>query len=250
MGRPSVTSRNRATWLVLATVGTLVAGSALALGGCRQAGTNRSAVIRCTPGERVDVSCGCLGLGSVCEGDAGIRLCDAALANGACGEAQAVTSTDGRQVCDDGCPLATTFCPASGLLAVTTFARPNVLDETGPYACAWAVRRTPTHPGPSATFACIPGERVQASCGCEGLGRWCEGDPILRACAPGVACATREDALAQNDDTCGRCPWVEAICPASGAIVFATAPVSSGSRYRCELGAIGADGRALAPTGI
>jgi hypothetical protein len=245
MGRPSVTSRNPASWLLHA-----VALGALVLGGCRQAGTNRSAVIRCTPGERVDVSCGCLGLGTVCDGDAGIRLCDAALANGACGPAQAVTETDDRQTCEGGCPLATTFCPSSGMLAVATFARPDFGGRTGACGCAWAVRRTPVYPESRRAFACIPGERVQASCGCRGLGRWCEGDPILRACAPGVACATNEEALARNDDTCGRCPWVEAVCPAAGEIVFASAPLSSGSRYRCELGAIVADGRALAPTGI
>jgi hypothetical protein len=218
--------------------------------GCPQPGTQRSAVIRCTPGERVDVSCGCLGLGAACEGDAGIRLCDAALANGACEPEHAVTSAGDRHLCRDGCPLASTFCPRSGMIAIRTFARPDRDGATAAYACSWAVRRSAIQTSPSATFACIPGERVQASCGCEGLGRRCEGDPIMRACAPGSACTDAATSLDSNDDTCVPCPYVDTFCPPAGAIVIATAAYSGGSRYRCDFGVIGGDGRSLAPTGI
>lgn len=217
--------------------------------GCRQAGTQREAVLRCTPGERVDVSCGCLELGSACDGRAGIRLCDAVLAAGACEPEHAITSADDRQLCEGSCPLATTFCPQSGMIAVRTFARPDYDGATAAYACAWGVRRSSIHAA-TATFACIPGERVQASCGCEGLGRWCEGDPVMRACAPGAACTDASSSLDVNDDTCSRCPYVDAICPAGGTIVIATAPLSSGARYRCDFGVIGGDGRSLAPSGI
>ncbi len=237
---------------LLVALGAVTLGAGM--GGCRQSGANRSAVIRCTPGERVDVSCGCLSLGTECTGRAGIRLCDAALANGACEPAHAVTSTDDRQRCSNGdppCPLATTFCPQSGLLAIATFASPDYNDETGAYTCQWAVRRSAIYSAPRVTFACMPGEMVRASCGCDGLGRACEGDPVMRACAPGATCGASEPVLDYNDDTCGRCPSVEAFCPAAGSILIATEALGgSSSRYRCELGAVGADGRALSPSGV
>lgn len=227
----------------------LLASVLLVLGACRQ-GANRTAVIRCTPGERVDVSCGCLSLGQACEGDPGIRLCDATLANGECTDAQAVTATSSYDRCEGSCPLATTFCPASGMIAIATFALPDYAGDTAAYTCAWGVRRTPIQSASRATFACMPGERIQASCGCEGLGRTCEGDPVMMACSPGMACTDTSSSLARDDDTCGRCPWVEAVCPAEGVIVLQTAPLSSGSRYRCDFGVVGDDGRALSPMAI
>jgi len=228
--------------LVLAAA---VATAFALLGGCRQ-GANRTAVIRCTPGERVDVSCGCLSLGEACVGDPGIRLCDAALANGDCDDAQAVTSTTSSDFCNGTCPLATTFCPASGMLAISTFALPDYSGETAAYSCAWGARRTPVHSGARAAFACMPGERIQASCGCEGLGRTCEGDPLMRACSPGMACTDGPSSLATDDDTCGRCPWLEAVCPAEGTIVIQT-QAYSGGRYRGHFGVIGDDGAPRVP---
>lgn len=222
----------------------------LALTACAQSGGSRDAVIRCTPGERVDVSCGCLGLGTACEGNAGIRLCDATLANGACTDAEAVTIAGDRDQCSEGCPLATTYCPSSGMVAVSTFAYEDFLGETGSYACRWAARSTPIAPTrPSTTFACQAGELVRASCGCMGLGRFCDGDPTMRACAPGQACTDTASSLDYNDDTCDRCPLVEATCPTAGAIVITTSPLSGGS-YRCDVGAIGQSSGPLRAMGI
>lgn len=222
---------------------TLRFGALIALvasAGCAQSG-NREAVIRCTPGDHVAVSCGCLGLGSACDGNAGIRLCDATLANGECTDAQAVTIAGQRDQCEDGCPLATTYCPASGMLAVSTFAYEDYLGETGAYACRWSARVAPVVPAhPTATFACTPGELVTASCGCEGLGRRCEGDPAMRACVPGTACNDTSSSLAYDDDECGNCPLVRATCPSTGTILIATQSFSgSSSPYRCDVGASG-----------
>ena len=218
-----------------------------------QRGANRGAILRCTPGERIDVSCGCAGLGEACDGRAGIRLCDAALARGECTDAQAVTVAGERDVCrlEDGtqsCPLATTYCPSSGLIAVRTFAVPSYDDRTGPYTCRWQLRSSPAFAGPSVTFGCAPGEAVLASCGC-GAGRRCEGDPVMRACAVGSACSDQTSRLAFNDDTCGRCPAVEATCPVDGRIVIATAPLSGGAAYRCDVGALGTESGVLRPVG-
>lgn len=220
------------------------------VGGCAQRGANRDAIVRCTPGDRIDVSCGCAGLGEECDGRAGIRLCDPALARGECTEAQAVTITTNNDVCLDetSCPHATTYCPSSGMIAVHTFARPNYDDTTAPYTCRWQLRATPVFAGPNVTFACEPGELVRASCGC-GVGRRCEGDPVMRACAVGAACTDASTRLDYNDDTCGNCPEVEATCPADGRIVIATEPLSGGSRFRCDVGALGERSGALRPAG-
>lgn len=246
MSRPlalETTSRLRAAHV-------LAAACLCVLGACAQRGANRDAIVRCTPGERIDVSCGCAGLGEECDGRAGIRLCDPALAHGECSEAQAVTSTTDNDLCFDGgsCPLATTYCPSSGMIAIRTFARPDYADETGPYTCRWQLRATPVFTGASVTFACRAGELVRASCGC-GVGRQCEGDPVMRACAVGAACTDSASRLDYNDDTCGRCPEVEATCPTDGRIVIATEPLSGGSRYRCDVGALGAESGALRPAG-
>lgn len=232
---------------------TLVLGAGI---GCNQ--QPRHSIIRCTPGERVDVSCGCLGLGQPCTGRAAIRLCDAALANGACTDAEAVTVSNGTDECRvDGtstyCPRANTYCPASGMLAIHTFgATTSGSDRPSSYTCPWAVRRTSIVPGPSTTFACQAGEVVRASCGCSGLGRTCEGDPVLRACAPESACDGSVTPLAYNDDFegCNPCPLVQASCPANNAIVIASAPLSSGASYRCEVSARGSVSGELRRMGI
>lgn len=230
----------------------------VALVGC--APNDREAVLRCTPGERVDVSCGALGLGEPCSGTPGIRLCDAALANGRCTDAEAVTIAGDAELARVGspssatgpyCPLATTFCPASGMLAVSSFTRtPRSGRAAERGSCRWGVRRSSVHPGPILDVDCIPDETVTASCGCASLGRVCSGDPVLYACAPGVAC-DRPSALGYSDDACGYCPAVTAICPPSGSLCFALSSfLGSDSGYRCELGAWGSRSGDLARRGI
>ena len=229
-----------------------IAALSLALVACAQSGANRSAVIRCTPGDRVDVSCGCIGLGDACDGNAGIRLCDGSFANGACSDAEAVTIAADRDQCSEGCPLATTYCPTSGMVAISTFAYPDYAGDTASYSCRWSARTTPITPTrPMTSFTCMPGEIVTASCGCEGLGRYCEGDPLMRACAPGTACTDSASSLASNDDTCDNCPLVRATCPTSGSIVIATASLfGTSSPYRCDLGASGEVSGTLRASGI
>jgi hypothetical protein len=134
------------------------------------------------------------------------------------------------------------------VIAVRTFARPDYDDSTGPHTCRWQMRTSPVFAGPNVTLGCQPGELVRASCGC-GVGRQCEGDPVMRACAVGAACTDSSSRLAYNDDACGRCPAVEATCPADGRIVIATEPLSGGSRFRCDVGALGARSGALRPAG-
>lgn len=229
--------------------------SLVALVGCVQSGANRSAVIRCTPGERVDVSCGCYGLGEACTGDPGIRLCDATLDHGACDDALASTIAGRESQCDrydndePPCPLATTFCPASGMIAVSTFATPDYANHTAGYTCRWEARRAPLYAGPTTTFGCIAGEVVRASCGCRGMGRPCEGNPSMRACEPGAACNDTASSLDYDDSTClDGCPLVQATCPTSGAIVIATESYSS--RFRCDVSAIGDQSGVLHASGL
>lgn len=245
MALPRSASPTSQAWLACAAL------ALLGLSACAQSGANRRAVIRCTPGERVDVSCGCLGIGTACDGRAGIRLCDALLDQGGCEDEQAVTITTQNELCssEGSCPLATTFCPSSGLLAISTFSLPDYAGAVSTYSCQWGVRRSPVYRTASTTFACAPGELVRASCGCQGMGRRCDGDPIMRACAPGAACTDTATSLDYNDDTCDRCPLVEATCPTSGSIVIDTAPLSGGSRYRCDVGAFGSATGVLTATG-
>ena len=74
------------------------------------------------------------------------------------------------------------------------------------------------------TTECTPGDRVFVSCGCEMVGA-CESDPdpVLRVCdgALPLAECRYTNQLGENDDgpSCGRCPGVSVICPASGSLL-------------------------------
>ena len=72
----------------------------------------------------------------------------------------------------------------------------------------------------------------------------------MLACSPGMACTDEASSLDRNNDTCNRCPWVDAVCPAEGVIVIQTAPLSTGSRYRCDFSVRDENGQSLAPIAI
>jgi len=211
------------TWLVLAAVG------------CIQPRTH---AYRCAPGERIDVSCGELGLGEMCTGTGRIRICDAALNAGACtGSESLIIEGD-----SSGCPLATTYCPASGAFSV-------LAEGNAAFQCNWQARRTPVQSATVASFACEPGQQVRASCGC-GMGRYCVGDPSMTACIGTTSACARDDADAWNGDHCGNCPLVEVLCPSSGSVTFEASGSSSTSFFQCEFQAVGADWVALSRIGV
>jgi hypothetical protein len=80
---------------------------------------------------------------------------------------------------------------------------------------------------------CVPGERLTLGCGCS-VPQTCGGDPILRVCEGSEACGS-QTSLASVDDTCGLCPQVEFVCPASGVYSVLTAAFSSDSPFICDL---------------
>ena len=211
------------TWLALAAIG------------CIQPRTH---AYRCTPGERIDVSCGELDLGAMCAGTGRIRICDAALGAGACtGSESLVFAGDSF-----GCPLATTYCPSSGAFSVLTEGNAN-------FRCDWEARRTPVQSATVATFSCTPGVAVRASCGC-GMGRYCVGDPSMTACLGTSGACARDDAAAYNGDTCGDCPLVEVVCPSSGSVTFQAEGSSSTSFFQCEFQAVDANWTPLSPASV
>lgn len=218
----------------------LTASICIALGalGCAQP---RGHVYRCTPGERIDVACGQLGLGS-CTGSGKIRICDGALTGAAaCTEAESLVLGG----TGSGCPIATTYCPESGAFSVAT----ETASSYTPFVCTWEARRTPIQSATVASFACTPGTTVRGTCGC-GAGRYCSGDPTMVVCLGTTASCARDDAAMYNDDYCGNCPLVEAICPSSGSVTFQSAPLSSGSAYSCEFQAVDANWVPLARAGV
>lgn len=215
-------------WLVVAALG------------CSQP---RGHVYRCTPGERVDVACGQLDLGT-CTGSGRIRICDGALTrDGACTGAESlVLGGEGS-----GCPLATTYCPESGTFSVAT----ENASSSGVFTCNWEARRTPTQSATVAAFVCRPGSTIRASCGC-GMGRYCTGDPALAAClgiTSSCPYATTGEAM-RNNNHCGSCPLVEAICPSTGAVTFEASALSSSASFTCEFQAVDENWVPLARTGV
>jgi hypothetical protein len=211
---------------------------ALAALGCPQP---REHVYRCTPGERIDVACGQLELGS-CTGSGRIRICDGALTGaGPCTGAESLVLGGGSF----GCPLATTYCPESGAFSVAT----ENGSSFGEFTCNWEARRTPIQSARVASFACTPGVAVRASCGC-GIGRYCSGDPTMTVCLGTMASCPRDAAAMYDDDECGNCPLVEAICPTSGSVTFETTALSSGSAFSCEFQAVDANWVPLSRIGV
>jgi hypothetical protein len=80
--------------------------------------------------------------------------------------------------------------------------------------------------------ACAPGEIVTVGCGC-GTGA-CVGDPILRVCEGSTACGASA-ALAMADDTCGRCPQAEFVCPQSGTFSVLVGEFAAGFPFICDI---------------
>lgn len=218
-------------WLLL-TVSTWLAAASL---GCTQPSTR---AYRCTPGERIDVSCGLLDLGTMCTGAGRIRICDAALNAGACTGSESLAIAGGSS----GCPLTTTYCPASGAFSVAT-------DGNANFQCNWAARRTPVQSSTVASFLCTPGTTVRASCGC-GMGRYCTGDPQMTACVGTTSACTRDDADSYNGDFCGNCPLVDIFCPSSGSVTFEASGSFSSSNFQCEFQAVDNAWRPLARVGV
>ncbi len=93
----------------------------------------------CIPGTQTGAGCSqSCGVGS-CEGNAMIRVCDAASVN--CTSGNALGSNDNR--CGSACPLASGFlCPESGQLAVYAAAS----EHGHPYECNVAIRAGPISP--------------------------------------------------------------------------------------------------------
>ncbi len=94
-----------------------------------------------------------------------------------------------------------------------------------------------------ATYDCIAGQLIFASCGCMNLGTPCGGDPTLALCDGIATTCTRSSNLVDNDDSCGRCPLVQTICPSSGRITVRAEPYSSAtSDYACAYAIVDANG--------
>lgn len=203
----------------------------VALPGCRPG--RAGGVEACVPGETLQVGCalGC-GLGE-CAGDPRLRVCEGSLGVGACedGASGAVLEDVDDSACGRLCPFASVQCPASGSIAVVT---------TG--SCDWDV----AHLGivvPGGREACTPGAALEVGCasGC-GLGA-CTGDPVMIVC-DGSMVADIDECLAASapaqisrvdDTTCGsRCPFISFTCPASGEVVVAHRPFSTGGTYSCD----------------
>ncbi len=93
--------------------------------------------------------------------------------------------------------------------------------------CGWTV--SPALHGAT----CTPGATITAGCGCaSGAGGSCLGDPILRVCEGGEAC-TEGHALVNVDDTCGRCPQGNFVCPASGVYTVMIGTYDSDQQSTC-----------------
>ena len=94
-----------------------------------------------------------------------------------------------------------------------------------------------------ATYDCIAGQPIAASCGCMQLGAPCGGDPTLTLCDGAASTCTRDSSLVYNDDSCGNCPLVQTTCPSSGRITVRAAPFSSASAdYACDYAIVDANG--------
>ena len=89
-------------------------------------------------------------------------------------------------------------------------------------------------------FTCTPGATIEVGCNssssCGGMGS-CTGDPVLAVCDGiyGVSsCASGTGQIATNDDCSGLCPYLSAICPASGRMVVSARAFRSGSAFTCN----------------
>ncbi|WP_437677582.1 lysyl oxidase family protein [Sorangium sp. So ce131] len=93
--------------------------------------------------------------------------------------------------------------------------------------CGWSIAAG------AQSLACEPGAPVTVGCGCA-TGGACAGDPMIRVCEGAEGC-TLSTSLADEDDTCGRCPETMFICPPSGSYTVLVAPYSTFSAATCEV---------------
>lgn len=89
------------------------------------------------------------------------------------------------------------------------------------------------------TAECTPSSRVFVACGCDGVGSCAmEPDPVLRVCDGELAPSecTWENQLGENNDgpSCGTCPGVSVICPASGSLLVVPRGFFPDEIVRCD----------------
>ncbi|HEX2734744.1 MAG TPA: lysyl oxidase family protein [Polyangiaceae bacterium] len=97
--------------------------------------------------------------------------------------------------------------------------------------------------------SCTPGETFTISCGCA-----CQGDSMLRVCEGSEACLS-DDALSQNDDSCGLCSETTVTCPDSGVYTLLEGPFTGGQPFTCDAtitpgGAASTDAATHSPVGF
>ena len=204
----------------------------------------------CEQGHLVEIGCGGCDLGTACQGDPMVRVCDGEMTQ--CLPSMALANRNGG--CgENDCPHTEFLCPESGLFTVWT----NSNIDGDAYGCDLAVRAGPPRivepcEGEERGFQrtcgwdlaldnaeCRPGFPYRVGCNpgmgeCH-LGVRCEGDPIMRVCDGATPCLTG-NALAEIDDACDtRCPAVEFECPLSGHFSVFTAAYRTSNEYACEV---------------